>query len=109
MCIFTTPAILLVLQTATLTATACELNFDIGMSNVTHTSSGHCAHDVGSDYGVSYSFVRSWECARGFQRCSIQDVCEAGCSPMNMDWSCCTYSSPCAVGEGDCDYDSDCM
>merc|ERR1719445_2981546 len=55
--------------------------------------SGHCAHDVGSDYGVSYSF----------------DVCEAGCSPMNMDWSCCTYSSPCAVGEGDCDYDSDCL
>jgi len=26
----------------------------------------------------------------------------------NVDWSCCTSSSPCDVGGGDCDYDSDC-
>merc|ERR1719229_2245511 len=56
--------------------------------------SGYCSHDVGSNYGVSYSF----------------DVCEAGgCSPSMLDWSCCTYSSPCGDGEGDCDSDSDCM
>merc|ERR1719323_1618353 len=55
--------------------------------------SGNCSHDVGSDYGVSYSF----------------DVCESDCSPSNLDWGCCTYSSPCAAGEGDCDYDSDCL
>ena len=26
----------------------------------------------------------------------------------NVDWSCCSSSSPCDVGGGDCDYDSDC-
>ena len=26
----------------------------------------------------------------------------------NTDWSCCTSSSPCAVGGGDCDFDSHC-
>merc|ERR1719181_1318264 len=53
--------------------------------------SGYCAMDVGSNYGVSYSF----------------DVCEAGsvsaCDPANMDWSCCPSSAPCADGDGDCD------
>merc|ERR1719229_2185697 len=54
--------------------------------------SGNCSHDVGSSYGVSWSF----------------DVCEQGCSPANMDWGCCSSSNTCAAGEGDCDYDSDC-
>merc|ERR1712039_214145 len=55
--------------------------------------SGFCAHDVGSDYGVSSSF----------------DVCEQipDCTPSNMDWSCCSASRPCA--DGDCHYDSDCI
>ena len=26
----------------------------------------------------------------------------------NVDWSCCSSSSPCDIGGGDCDYDSDC-
>merc|ERR1712039_676316 len=57
--------------------------------------SGFCAHDVGSDYGVSWSF----------------DVCEQipDCTPSNMDWSCCSASRPCADGDGDCDSDSDCI
>jgi len=57
--------------------------------------SGYCAHDVGAFYGVSGSF----------------DVCEqaATCAPSNMDWSCCTPSNPCNVGDGDCDSDSDCV
>jgi len=57
--------------------------------------SGYCAHNVGSSYGASASF----------------DVCEtaATCAPVNMDWSCCTSSSPCAIGDGDCDSDSDCV
>ena len=25
---------------------------------------------------------------------------DAPCAPANLDWSCCTYSSPCADGEG---------
>ena len=26
----------------------------------------------------------------------------------STDWSCCSSTSPCNVGEGDCDFDSDC-
>jgi len=56
--------------------------------------SGHCAHDVGANYGVD----------------SLFDVCETpACSPSNLDWNCCTSSSPCADKQGDCDYDSECM
>ena len=31
---------------------------------------------------------------------NIKDVCETGCDPVNMDWSCCSPSNPCATGEG---------
>ena len=31
-----------------------------------------------------------------------------GCDATTNDWNCCTSSNPCAVGEGDCDTDSDC-
>merc|ERR1719192_549443 len=55
--------------------------------------SGYCEHDVGLGYGVSYSM----------------DVCAAKCPPTNLDWSCCTSSSPCGNGEGDCDNDSECL
>ena len=27
----------------------------------------------------------------------------------NIDWSCCTSNNQCAVGQGDCDTDSDCL
>ena len=32
----------------------------------------------------------------------------AKCAPTNDNWTCCTSSSQCGHGEGDCDYDSDC-
>merc|ERR1740123_1548888 len=68
-------------------------NGDGDCDSDTDCISGYCSHDVGSDYGVSYSF----------------NVCESGCDPVNMDWSCCSAPNPCATGEGDCDYDSDCL
>ena len=34
----------------------------------------------------------------------VLDTCDA----YQNDFSCCTSSSPCALGEGDCDDDSDC-
>ena len=30
------------------------------------------------------------------------------CNPANNDQTCCTSSAQCSLGEGDCDYDSDC-
>ena len=33
----------------------------------------------------------------------------ATCGADVSDWSCCTSSSPCTLGEGDCDYDIDCF
>ena len=31
-----------------------------------------------------------------------------GCDASKNNWSCCTASNPCAIGEGDCDNDSQC-
>ena len=50
----------------------------------------------------------------GSSPCSGSSVettsCSSGsrCSRCKEDWSCCTASSPCLRGEGDCDSDSDC-
>ena len=30
------------------------------------------------------------------------------CLGLSNDWDCCTASSPCNIGEGDCDKDSEC-
>merc|ERR1712079_393174 len=30
------------------------------------------------------------------------------CEPSLNNWSCCNNSTPCGLGQGDCDYDSDC-
>ena len=30
------------------------------------------------------------------------------CNPAKIDWHCCTPSSPCGQGKGDCDNDDDC-
>ena len=30
------------------------------------------------------------------------------CNPANSDWTCCTATNKCDVGQGDCDSDSDC-
>jgi len=58
-------------------------------------SGSACSHNVGLNYGATTSF----------------DICETmtTCDPRNLDWGCCTSSMPCADGEGDCDYDTDCM
>merc|ERR1719204_2906118 len=59
--------------------------------------SGHCAHDVGGNYGAP----------------TIFDVCEAppapNCPPSLVDYNCCTSSNPCANGDGDCDSDKECI
>merc|ERR1719204_1464759 len=59
--------------------------------------SGHCAQDVGGNYGAP----------------TIFDVCEAyqapNCPPSLVDYNCCTSSNPCANGDGDCDFDNECI
>ena len=45
----------------------------------------------------------SWS-KRFYDVSEILDVCDAS----KNDWSCCTPSTPCGVGKGDCDKDSDC-
>ena len=32
----------------------------------------------------------------------------SGCDANTDDWTCCTNNGPCAMGEGDCDNDSEC-
>ena len=77
-----------------------------------------CSHDVGSSYGVTWSFVRSllalaWSNVIVIRMCAVRnkvhcpsrlvlltETVAANCAPSNLDWSCCTYSSPCANGEG---------
>ena len=50
----------------------------------------------------------------GGQPCSGSSVSTTSCGTTSrcpackLDWSCCTPSSPCQHGEGDCDSDSDC-
>lgn len=36
------------------------------------------------------------------------DCCTAECEAKDNDWGCCSSSNPCSIGQGDCDYDSDC-
>ena len=36
------------------------------------------------------------------------DIFSVKCASGSNDWNCCSSSSQCGLGEGDCDYDSDC-
>ena len=35
--------------------------------------------------------------------------CPSGCGDPHEDWACCKGECPCALGEGDCDDDSECV
>jgi len=77
----TTMAIFPQNTTRTVTITSCTQNSD-------------CA---GNTNGLTV-------CNPGTSLCSD----DRGCDDGSGGWECCTPSNPCGIGEGDCDYDSDC-
>ena len=44
----------------------------------------------------------------GNRNTPLPAVSTTPCNPLNDNFSCCNPSNPCNLGEGDCDYDTDC-
>ena len=53
--------------------------------------------------GYICQYRQGYEQTRNITTALSSNTTEFGCDPENNDWCCCSETSPCGLGDGDCD------